>query len=79
MAEDTTAGTGEKAFITTLVAILLNPISVGTGYYLNELFKKPKLSIEYVSDAYTVQSDSMRPEVVASLAGILLFVEEDER
>lgn len=59
--------TGRRAFITTLVAIGLNPISAAIGYYMNHLLQRPQLEIQYVSDTYFVENHVLDPEIVKVL------------
>ena len=37
------------AIITTLIAMILNPISIIIGYYLAQTLQAPRLKIEYVT------------------------------
>jgi hypothetical protein len=59
---------GKKAFITTLIAIILNPFSVGLGYYLNHLLQKPQLQIELVNQTfYTEAAGSIPDDLVTAI------------
>ncbi|HVT61600.1 MAG TPA: hypothetical protein VHR45_24780 [Thermoanaerobaculia bacterium] len=59
--------TSRKAFITTLVAILLNPVSVATGYLLSHWFAAPKWRIATISRSYTVEDHMLDAKIVAAL------------
>jgi hypothetical protein len=59
--------TGRAAFITTLVAIILNPISVAVGYYMNHFLQRPELEIQYISDTYFVENHKLDPEILQVL------------
>jgi hypothetical protein len=57
-APETAWGAGRKAFVTTLVAILLNPVSAGVGYYMNHYLQRPSLEITYVSSSVDVENST---------------------
>lgn len=68
MAEDKSSRVVRNALITSIVAILMNPVSVLVGYYLNQTLQKPKLSIEYVSETYYVEPHVLSPSVAQALS-----------
>jgi hypothetical protein len=68
MNENSSSHVGRNALIATVVAILMNPISVVLGYYLNHILEKPRLSIEYVSDTYDIESHALNAEVAKTLS-----------
>lgn len=67
MSDDSSARIARNALITTVVAILMNPVSVGLGYYLNQILRKPHISIEYISDNYGEVSHTLDLKVVTAL------------
>jgi hypothetical protein len=59
--------TGKKAMVTALVAIIMNPVSLVTGYLLNHALQNPRFNIEYVSETFFAESGQLQPEVVANV------------
>jgi len=51
-APDSPLDVGKRAFITALVAIILNPVSVIVGYLLTSSLQRPILGVEYVSKSF---------------------------
>jgi hypothetical protein len=66
-AEETPWGAGKKAFVTTLIAIILNPVSAGVGYYMNQYFQRPSLEIRYLSNSVEVENVAFPQPVWAAL------------
>jgi hypothetical protein len=62
-ADETTWHAGKKAFVTTVIAIMLNPVSAGVGYYMNHYLQRPSLEIRYVTKSYG-QEDTVFPKKV---------------
>lgn len=60
--------TSRKAFITTLVSILLSPLSVALGFYLNHILQKPDLRIDTVDQTFVVESHAIPRDVVKAIA-----------
>jgi hypothetical protein len=67
MSQENSSRIVRNAFLTTIVAILMNPVSAVLGYYLNQTLQKPNLSIEYISNTYVVDSHTLDPRVAKQL------------
>jgi hypothetical protein len=73
---------GRRAFITTIVAILLNPLSVAFGYFINQYLQRENLRIEYINhtlfkadqrfDHNVLALLRSNPGVLANLRGALV-------
>lgn len=66
-AEGSVVQTGRRAFVVALVGILLNPVSVLTGFYINHLLQKPEFKIETINETYEVENHVFPPNVSKSL------------
>jgi hypothetical protein len=65
--EEGSLSAARKTFITTLVAICLNPVSAAVGYYMNHILQKPRLQIEYVSENYFVENHKISAKILGEL------------
>jgi hypothetical protein len=65
--ETPTESTSRKAFVTTLVSILLSPISVALGFYLNHVLQKPNIRIQDLEQSYFNESHSLPQPIVAAI------------
>jgi hypothetical protein len=62
--------TSRKAFITTLISIVMSPISVALGFYLNQSLQKPQLRIEGSSQEYSLESHVIPASVTQSIRAL---------
>ena len=67
MGDDSSGRIARNALITTIVAIIMNPVSVGLGYYLNQELRKPRITIEYISDHYYGIQQTLDAKVSAAV------------
>ena len=65
--------TSRKAFVTTIVSILLSPLSVALGFYLNHILQKPQLRVHEVDQSYYSASHSLPDQIVRDLAALPLL------
>jgi hypothetical protein len=56
-----------NALITTIIAIIVSPLSLVLGYYLNHRLASPRLSLEYISDTYVTENHVLDSAVLDAL------------
>jgi hypothetical protein len=56
--------TGRKAFITTVIALVISPLSLLLGYWLNHALQQPRWRLEYSDNVIYTESGSPDPEVL---------------
>lgn len=69
----TAESTSQKAFITTIVSILLSPLSVALGFYLNHALQKPQLRVDTLDKTYYTESRTMPEFIRNSLQALPLL------
>jgi hypothetical protein len=69
----TQESTGRKAFITTLVSILLSPLSVALGFYLNHVLQKPQLHVQELGQIYYLESHLLPRNVLSGIQALPLL------
>ncbi len=71
-----TESTSRRAFITTIVSILLSPLSVVLGFYLNHILQKPDLRIDLVDQEIIVENHVIPEKLVSKLAADHILSEQ---
>jgi hypothetical protein len=67
--------TGRKAFITTVIALVISPLSLLLGYWLNHTLQKPRWHVEYTDTSLFLEPSSLDSEVLKkAMANNLLQV-----
>lgn len=64
----------KKAFVTTLVSIVLSPLSVCLGFYLNDYLQKPKIAVDEISINYYLNKVEIPRSTVEKVKKHLLLV-----
>jgi hypothetical protein len=67
MSEETIGYAGKKAFVTTIISILLSPLSVALGYFLSHSLETPRLNIEYINPTFWYESSTLSSDILASI------------